>query len=185
MKKVWAWPAQAATWLVGLVLLFVVSPPRLAVDDPPVTIDKFVQFALAIVIGIVFALSTDRPTRKGRRASAIASAALLLIAIAGFGCYLYLTDRWTCRYDGGAAMVIGGQMTPEAARYAAKTPGLDCTTLIQDFAGQTALIWPRDQLTDRRLGLIGLFSAVVILFAMSALFMIRAIGAKSVPLAEE
>ena len=116
MKKVWAWPAQVATWLVGLVLLFVVSPPRLAVDDPPLTIDRFVQFALAIAIGIIFALSTERPTRRGQRIAAIASAVLLVIAIAGFGWYLYLTDHWTCRYDSGPAMVIGGQMTPEATR---------------------------------------------------------------------
>jgi hypothetical protein len=177
LKKVWAWPAQAATWLVGLILLFVVSPPRLAVGEPPPTIGKFVEFALAIIIGIVFALSSGRPSRKNRRASAIASGASLFVAILLFGAYLYASDHWTCRYDSGDPMVTGITLKPDAARYVARNPGLDCSTLIQDFAGQTGLIWPRDELVNRRLILSGLFSLVVIAFALAALFVMRALGA--------
>lgn len=178
MKKVWAWPAQVATWLVGLVLMFVVSPPRLAVGEPPPTIARFVEFALAIIIGLVFALSSGRPSRKNRRASAIASGAFLLLAIVLFGSYLYAGDHWTCRYDTGEPMVIGATLLPAAAHYVAQNPGLDCTTLIQDFAGQTSLIWPRGELVNRRLILSALFSLVVIAFALAALFVMRALGAR-------
>jgi hypothetical protein len=179
LKKVWAWPAQVATWLVGLILIFVVSPPRLAVDEPPPTIGKFVEFALAIIIGVVFALSSGRPSRKNRRASALASGAFLLLAIVLFGSYLYAGDHWTCRYDSGEPMVIGTTLLPAAAGYAAQNPGIDCTTLIQDFAGQTSLIWPRGELVNRRLILSALFSMVVIAFALAALFVMRALGGRS------
>ncbi|WBY06421.1 hypothetical protein PIB19_12515 [Sphingomonas sp. 7/4-4] len=177
MKKIWAWPAQAATWLVGLIVIFVVSPPRLAVGEPPPTIGRFVEFALAIIIGVVFALSSGRPSRENRRFYAIASGSFLLLAIVLFGAYSYLGDHWTCRYDSDDPMVIGFTLLPDAARYVAQNPGMDCSTLIQDFAGQTSLIWPRSELINRRLILSGLFSLVVIAFALAALFVMRALGA--------
>jgi hypothetical protein len=181
LKKTWAWPAQAATWLVGLIVIFVVSPPRLAVGEPPPTVGKFIEFALAIIIGLVFALSSGQPSKKNRRFYAIASGSFLLLAIALFGAYSYLGDHWACRYDSGDPMVIGSTLLPDAARYAAQNPGMDCSTLIQDFAGQTSLIWPRSELINRRVILSGLFSMVVIAFALAALFVIRALGAGQEP----
>jgi hypothetical protein len=178
MKAAWAWPAQIATWLASMVLLFVIKPPRLTVSDPATGLDRFVEFALAIIIGIVFAVLPRAPSETGRRRSALASGLLLVAAIAAFAVYLYLSGHWTCRYDAGEPMVIGATLTSAAARYAAANPGLECARLIQDFAGQTSLIWPRDELVDRRLILSGLFSVVVLTFALAALFMLRALTRK-------
>ena len=175
MKGTWAWPAQIATWLASMVLLFVVKPPRLTVSDPATSLDRFVEFALAIIVGIVFAVLPRQPDDKDRRRSALASGIFLLAAIAAFGAYLYLGEHWTCRYDAGEPMVIGAALLPEASRYMAQNPGIECANLIQDFAGQTALIWSRSELVDRRLMLSALFSGVVITFALSALFMLRAL----------
>jgi hypothetical protein len=173
MKRTWLWTSQVAVWLVSLVLLFVVQPPRMVLDDAPGTIERFAQFMLTIVIGIVFALFSTRP-RQGNRNSVIASAVLLVIGVMLFGSYLYLTDHWTCGYPGGA-MVSGATLLPAAAAYVSANPGLDCSQLMLDFGGQTQMIWPLGELSDRRLILAALFTAVILSFALAALFMIRAL----------
>lgn len=176
MKQTWESLAQIATWLIGLVTLFVVNPPRLAVDDPPPTIDRFVQFTLAILIAIAFAIFARRKAQ--RRLSAALSGALLAAALLFFGSYLYFGDHWTCRYDTGSPMVIGQTYSSVAAMYLSNNPGLDCAGLIRDFAGQTSTIWPRAELVNRRLILSALFAGTVICFALSALFAVRAVSGR-------
>ena len=176
MKSTWAWPAQIAAWLASLVLLFVVKPPRVTFTDPPQTVDRFVEFALAIVIGIVFAVLPRTPSERDRKRSALASGVLLVVAVGAFGFYLYLSGHWTCVYAAaGEPMVLGDTLLPAGARYMAQNPGVDCQTLLQDFAGQTGKIWPLGELSDRRLILSALFSGVVMTFALAALFMLRAL----------
>lgn len=174
MQARWTIPAQVAAWLVGLVLLFVVQPPRLTVSDPPATFDRFVEFALVVLIGIIFALLPIRATRKDRVRYAIVSAILLLIAVAGFAAYVYLTDHWTCRYDAGTAMVIGSDLLPHAAEYSARHKDLGACGIVADYVGRTDLIWDYEELVNRRLILSALFCATVVFFVLSALLMLRA-----------
>jgi hypothetical protein len=178
MKKLWAWPAQAAAWLCGMILLFVVEPPRLVVEDPPSTTARFVQFALAIVIGIIFAAFSAAPGRGTARRAAWASGGFLAAAMLLFGTYLYFSDQWTCRYDSGRPLVIGESLKPLGRAYLHDNPEYsgNCSQMISDFAGRTDDIWPLEERSNRRLILIGLFTFVVFAFALAAVFMIQALA---------
>lgn len=174
----WQVLAQAATWAVALVVLFVVAPPRLQVDEPPTTIDRFVEFALAIVIGIAFALSSRKRKPEFARRWAVLAGVLLVAGVALFWTYSYRYEHWTCQYDSGAPMVRGSTYRPEPAQYAARTPGIDCRGMLRDYAGAATELWDEAELKNRRLILSGLFAAVVIVLALSALSVLQALAAR-------
>ena len=175
LKRLWAGPAQIATWLVGMVVLFVTTPPRLEITDTPTSTVRLVEFGLTIVAGLCFVAFRGRAKARHAKGWGIASAVMLLAACASFGLYSSVSDRWTCNYDGHAPMVIGSTYLPEGDRSVAETPGIDCAELIANHAGRTALLWDRDELARRRLALIGMFSLTVTAFVLAALFMLQAL----------
>ncbi|MBC7987469.1 MAG: hypothetical protein H7X93_12510 [Sphingomonadaceae bacterium] len=175
MKALWTGPAQVAAWLVGIVVLFVSSPPRVEIADSPTPTLRLIQFGLTVVAGLCFVAFRSRNEAKHAKGWSWAAAAALLAAFALFGAYSYVSDHWTCQYDARAPMVTGSAYLPEAATYVAENPGLSCSDLIADYGGQTARIWDRGELTDRRLALVGLFSLTVTAFVLAALFMLQAL----------
>jgi hypothetical protein len=183
VSRTWANLARAAVWLAGTVLLFVVEPPRVGVGDTATSTVRFVQFALAILIGVV-AVAVPGLQRSSRVRSAYAALALLAGGTALLGGYLFLTDRWTCDYPGGP-LVVGATYLQAAAEHVARNPGIECQQLLLDFAGQTSSIWPRAELTDRRLGLAGLFTLVVLTLALAAMLVIRAVAGGGARVARE
>lgn len=171
------WPrlAQTATWLTGVVLQFVWVPAHLTLSDATgPTAVKVVQFAIAVVAGIIIIVFSLRD-RKGRTGFWIAAC---LIAL-GAGLFAYdrydrLSAAWTCRYYNSPPLVVGYTYKPLAARYMATRPDASCSDLLRDFAGNNMRVWSEHEIRERHRNLKLTFSAVVLAFSLTIMFLLEA-----------
>jgi len=157
---------QIGAWLVAIIILFVVKPPRLTPSDDGMLFVRAAQFVVAILLAL--AIVAIRRGRMRLRTIWSASLAIVLSAVIALFSYRWLSSIWTCDYDGRGDVVIGRTMLPDAAAYARSLKRSECDILIQNVAGDTASIWPKSELVFHHLALSGLFMTTVILFAVSA-----------------
>jgi hypothetical protein len=162
---------QLGAWLVALIALFVLKPPRLSPTDDGLIFVHAVEFIAAIMLALVVVAIRRRGVRV--RTLWLAAAASAVAAVIAFFGYVALTAVWTCSYDGRGPVVIGSTMLAGAARYAASLPGDGCETLIQDAVGNTARIWPQSELNTHHLILAGAFMATVLMFALAAMLAVE------------
>lgn len=157
---------QAGAWLVAIIVMFVVTPPRLTPADDGLVFVRAAQFVVAVLLGL--AVVAIRRGRFRLRIVWMAAVGCTLAAVGALFAYLWLLSDRTCSYDGRGPVVIGNSMLPSAARYASSLPRAGCEILIQDVAGDTASIWPRSELIANHLLLSATFMITVALFALSA-----------------
>jgi hypothetical protein len=167
----WTDLLQAGTWLVALIVLFVLKPPRLTPGDDGLIFVRAVGFVAAILLALCL-VAVRRVDLRIRSLWFAAAVSLVAALIAFFG-YEALIAAWTCEYDGHGPVVIGSTMLPDAQRYASGLSRATCEILIQDSGGDTASIWPRAELTMHHLSLAGTFMATVLLFALAAMLAVE------------
>lgn len=171
-KDRWAALSQFGAWLAGIVLLFVAVPARLRLNEDPSWAVRFVQFALTIIVGVIVVAFWRRCAPRYRRRWLIACIVSFILGLAAFGAYLHLSNRWTCSYLGLPPVVIGKTYTADAAPVAV-TVGNSCTRLLREY-GENWEIWDENEIEDRYLLLIAIFSLVVIAFALAVVFLVQA-----------
>jgi hypothetical protein len=171
LKEVLSHAFEVGTWLVAVILLFVVKPPRLTPADDGQIFVRAAEFVVAILL--LLSIVAVRRSRISIRTIWLLALGCLLAAVAGLFGYTMLALNWTCEYDGRGPVVVGSTMLSAAQRYAVSLGNPGCEVLIQDAAGDTASIWPRAELITRHLVLCGIFIATVILFALAAIFAVQ------------
>ncbi len=162
---------QAGIWLVGIIVLFVVTPPRMTPADDSQIFVRAAQFIVAIVM-ILVAVAARRSDWSLRKLW-ISTAVTLLASVSAFFAYLYFLLSRTCEYDGRGPMVTGDAMLPAAEKYAAGPPPKDCRTMILDVAGDTEKIWPKGEILINYLALSASFIATVCLFALALMLAVE------------
>lgn len=162
---------QVGAWLVGVIVMFVISPPRLTSADDSQFFVRAAQFVVAILLVLV--IVAVRRSGWTVRKLWISTVGALLAAVAAFFAYLFFYLSKTCEYDGRGPMVIGNTMSPGAREYAASDPPKDCRTMLWDYAGNTGEIWPRGELLVNYLAISASFIATVCLFAVTLVLAIE------------
>lgn len=177
IRGLWSQMLQTAVFLVGAILLFVLTPPRLTAADENSSVVHAAQFIGAIII--VLALVTAHRKRWSVQWLSIATVGSLAGAVTSWFAYRLLAGIWTCNaYDGRGPIVIGGRMFQEAQQYAHRSGRSGCE-MVQDAAGDTASIWPYADLLVRHLALTALFIVTTMLFLLSAVLAIEILRAST------
>ncbi|QDX25007.1 hypothetical protein FPZ54_02495 [Sphingomonas suaedae] len=171
LRATWTVLLQAATWLVALIMLFVLKPPRFTPADDGLMFVRAVEFVAAIALALGMVVIHRKRLRLKTLWTGCAVATVAAVT-ALFG-YVALVAQWTCEYDGRGPVVIGSKILAEAKRYAATLSDPGCEVLIQDAAGDTASVWPQYEIVAHHLALTGCFMATVLLFALAALLAVE------------
>jgi len=175
LKSDWILLAQAAVWLLGLITLFVVSPPRLWPGAAQFEYTYFAQFLVTLILAAFWVYSSTLEKQKSARALMILAFAFAIVGSASLFSYMIVSASWTCQYDGRGLMVIGETFTEAEAIYAKANDEISCRTLIQDFTGVTKELWNATEITNRYYILVLWFTASILLFAVSIVVTLEAI----------
>lgn len=178
-KASWTELLQVGAWLVAVILLFVLVPPRLTPAEDGLPYVRATEFVAAILIVLcVVAVRRGKPRVRVLWAATLFS---LVPAVAALFGHLALRSDWTCEYDGRGPVVIGSEMLPEARGYSASLGHPGCRRMIEDSAGDTSAIWDDGELRRRHLVLAGTFMGTVLLFALAAMLAVETYRAAGRP----
>jgi hypothetical protein len=121
----------------------------------------------------VFALLSQKNKKRHAKYWALASLTCLAVAVPSLFYYDYLRVRWTCSYRNLPEVVVGSTIRPEAGEYARSIRTSSCARLLDEY-GENWEVWNEEEIEDRYLVLVSLFSTVVILFSFAVMFMLQA-----------
>lgn len=171
LRSTWTALLQAATWLVALIMLFVLEPPRFTPANDGLMFVRAVEFVAAIALALGMVVICRKRLRL--KTLWISCAIATVAALAALFGYVALVAQWTCEYDGRGPVVIGGTILADAKRYAATLSNPGCEVLIQDAAGETASVWPLYEIVTHHLTLAACFMATVLLFTLAAMLAVE------------
>lgn len=180
IREKWILLSQLAVWLTGVIFLFVIAPPRLAINEPPSNTEKLTQFAVALLISAMTVLISGRSSAN-RRHLAIAGIILLFSGIFLLIMYNFMIDSWTCPYNDGR-LVIGGHMTDLAKIYVSHHNGMSDCDVLFDFGNKNLRVWERADLILHKTIISCLFTCTVITFSSSTMLILTSIREKELPL---
>jgi hypothetical protein len=170
LKGYWETPAKIAAWLIGLVSLFVIEPPRLwhstselvGTSNPGQWL-HVAQFILAVLVGVFFLKSARPETRPRMRWLALGA---LVLALAVFVVNQFLIAAWTCGYLD--EVVVIGETYSELAS-AQLNAAMTCTRLMGLAHGESSELWPANEILLRYTIIAGLYTVTMLSFAVAAL----------------
>ncbi len=173
----WRWYIAIAVVGIAVAMLLPLSPALAGAD---VGQARFVAAILTVVACGIFAL-----LRRG--SSRLLTATSLAAGVAGiglFGAYIGAGSSCVATYD-GAAVLIGGELTPSAAAYVNERPGSSASDLLLDAGGVADRMWTPSSIAFCRLRLTwgGLLAAPLLSAALCAIAARRSfpIAASSAP----
>ncbi|MBI3048079.1 MAG: hypothetical protein HYY76_07175 [Acidobacteria bacterium] len=161
---------QVGAWIFGIVGVFLLPPPVGSDGD---IIEALAKFVAVVATGLVLV----RVRRWNRRRAWIVATASLVLSVSAFFAYRYFVASWTCTYF-DVPMVVGDDenLTSLARQHLAQNPNLPCELLLQDFGGQTELVWARGVLIARRFALAGAYLLCLPLLIVCLIALLQATG---------
>jgi len=162
--------SQIATWIFGIIGVFLLPPPVGSEGD---SIEGFAKFVLVVATGLVLV----RVRRWSLRRAWIVAACSLVLSVIAFFAYRYFVASWTCTYF-EVPLVVGSDehLTNLARQHLSQNPNLPCELLLQDFGGQAELVWSRQALISRRFALAGAYLLCVPLLTVCVIALLQATG---------
>lgn len=159
-KRTWAPMAKAAAWAAGIAGAFLTAPAQYALDQSSTPAVIFLQFATAVVFGLVFSAQTRSRSKKSRKRHLVYLAASFTALILLFYFYFFLQQQWSCLFAQRFLLVTGVNLTPDAAHYLANRPSLPptCQSLLAEYAGNNLAVWDNNSILVRHISLTLLFS---------------------------
>jgi len=149
-REVWKELTSLAVWVAASFGSFLTYRVKLSLfSDYETSIVGFAQFLVAAIAGLVFAGVSSRHFAQDRKRCRRIASALLVICVLFFLAFLVLQAIWTCTFAGRFTLVIGHTLTDHAKAHVQRYPGLSCSHLIADYAGETERIYVKNELVFR------------------------------------
>lgn len=172
----WHAVSQVAIAIAGIITLFVVSPPVLALREGGGTVwvsfANFLVTCLLLVIITILALQK----RSGRTASKhwlIVGVLSCLLGVIAFGFHRYYLQVWTCNVS-GVQLIIGEYYLPAAESYSRMQSTNNCEDLLAAFASDPLRVWQGPGLYWRKLVFDWMFVSIICLFSLALISLVQA-----------
>jgi hypothetical protein len=153
LKNHWLAFLATATWILTLIGTFLTGPPLISINEKP-NYQPLLRFFIAAVLALTFILMRRYSGKKfykvWLRLSFIAFIAGLITGVS----YTILSINWSVKFYEDR-LVIGEHLYADAARQKAllpaklRLPRVDDETLVKAWAGDTASLWPRNEILQR------------------------------------
>lgn len=173
-KKSWGLMTQFAVFIFDVVGGFLLPPPGWVSSGGDKTVVRLAQFIVAVLVGLIFLVVQKWNKKKHVGRWAIFAITFLVLSVSTFFVYQHLLDTRTCLYV-RTQVVIGTRYSAIAENYVREDPTSNCTSLLEDFAGQVEDIWTKDSINNSRYILAGVYILNLPLFTVCIIAVVQAL----------
>jgi hypothetical protein len=179
----WGIFAQGGTWIVALMLPFVLEPPGHEITGGGAFLSwaNLTRFVVSLLNGLALIAAVSFGDKAHLRQWVCASVAGLTTGIVLLAVYGVLLLKWTCETNDHFRVVIGDTLTEKAAAYAA-TGHDSCAALLAGFATNSLLVWREAEIFTRESLLGWLFVGAIALLGGGLITLIQAYDIAKRPL---
>ena len=175
----WKGLTQMATWLLSVVVGFVViRPPAISPREDNAVPAQVVQLIIVVLVGVFFIFANRLNQRAHVKWWAIVSVLSLMVGVVILVAYFSYVLQHSVPYRDGR-LIKGEAYLSDAidhkARYREEVGGnITDEQLVMDFAGDTDRIWDKQERLGRWRWVAFLFTAAVPLLALCILSLLQA-----------
>ena len=173
-RKTWGFVAQFVVFIFGILGSFLLPPPGWATTSGDQRVVRLGQFIVAVLVGLILLLVQRWNKKQHVSRWVLLTVTFLALAIAAFFAYQHLLDTRTCRYA-GQTVVIGTRYAEQVKSYLNENPNSTCSSLLEDFAGESEDIWTRESIDCSRYILAGIYIINLPLFTICVIAVVQAI----------
>lgn len=159
-KRIWVSLVKAAAWAAGIAGAFLTAPAQYTFGQSSMPAVVFLQFATAVVFGLVFSAQASSRSKASRKRHLVYLGLSATALVIFFYSYFFLQQQWSCLHAQRFLIVTGSNLTQDAAQYLANHPNFPstCQSLLAEYAGNNLAIWDNSSILVRHISLTLLFS---------------------------
>ncbi len=172
LKSNWRGLAQTGVWIIGIVSIFVFTPPAEIGSDSAGTFRSFSAFALAVLMGIMSVPLSKLKSKNAALGWAAVAIFLLGLGVGLFFWYQSYRSNWSAKY-GGSRVVIGDELTHDGSIYMDKDRPASNEQAVLDAGGIPTRIWTTTSIHSKAQTLYRIYFCVIIVLSMTVVTAIQ------------